>query len=110
MTPLRYAGMSAQEDAVLAIQRETAAEFRTTTRQLRSRRSQTRVVSRPRQIAMHLARKLTGLSWHQLAWLFNRDHSSVLTACRRAAELLAGDPELQAAADRIEAKVAEGAA
>ena len=37
-----------------------------------------RVASRPRQIAMYLARELTGASYPRLGQYFQRDHTSVL--------------------------------
>ena len=48
----------------------------------------TRTVARPRQIAMFLAREFTSHSLLEIGTQFNgRDHSTVLHACRRVAEL-----------------------
>ena len=48
----------------------------------------TRTVARPRQIAMYLAREFTSHSLLEIGTQFNgRDHSTVLHACRRVADL-----------------------
>ena len=48
----------------------------------------TRTVARPRQIAMYLAREFTNHSLLEIGTQFNgRDHSTVLHACRRVADL-----------------------
>jgi chromosomal replication initiator protein len=52
-----------------------------------------RRVARPRQIAMALAREMTGLSLPGIARHFARDHTTVLHACRRIAALSAADPD-----------------
>lgn len=54
--------------------------------------SRLRTVLIPRQVAMYLARELTGLSLPRIAAAFGRDHTTVLHACRKveADERLAG--------------------
>mgnify|MGYP001583814375 CR=1 FL=1 len=37
----------------------------------------------PRHVAMYLARELTDLSWHALAEIFQRDHTTLLFAHRK---------------------------
>ena len=55
----------------------------------------TRTVARPRQIAMYLAREFTSHSLLEIGTQFNgRDHSTVLHACRRVAELRQKNPEV----------------
>jgi chromosomal replication initiator protein len=57
--------------------------------------SRLRTVLRPRQVAMHLARELTGLSRPRLGAAFGgRDHTTVLHACRKVEEDMRNDPEL----------------
>lgn len=52
-----------------------------------------RTVARPRQIAMALAKELTELSLPNIGDSFGgRDHTTVLHACRKIAELKASDP------------------
>jgi chromosomal replication initiator protein len=50
-----------------------------------------RSVARPRQVAMYLARELTPLSLPQIGRRFDRDHTTVLHACRTIAALVAAD-------------------
>lgn len=48
----------------------------------------------PRQLSMHLARRLTTLSLAQIGEFFRRDHSTVRHACQKVDEALAIDAEL----------------
>jgi chromosomal replication initiator protein len=59
-------------------------------------RNNTRIVSRPRQIAMYLARELTGASYPRLGQHFGRHHTTILTAWRLMGKRLAKDPVLAA--------------
>ena len=54
-----------------------------------------RAASRPRQIAMYLARELTGASFPRLGQHFQRDHTSVLYGCQMTALRLAHDARLR---------------
>ena len=65
-------------------------------------------VARPRQVAMWLARRHTTLSLPAIGRHFgDRDHSTVLYACRRIEALAATDPDLAAALAAIEARLKE---
>jgi chromosomal replication initiator protein len=58
-----------------------------------SRRS--RIVARPRQVAMYLSKQLTAHSLPEIGRKFGgRDHTTVMHACRRIEELLASDRAL----------------
>ena len=72
-----------------------------------------RKVVRPRQVAMYVARKRTGMSFPQLGEAFGRDHSTVqyavrqvnasLTRCREGRLLtLPGDDDVRDAVDSIQ--------
>jgi chromosomal replication initiator protein len=74
------------------IQRMVAARFGLPREALLSLNRERRV-ARPRQIAMALAREMTGLSLPGIARHFARDHTTVLHACRRIAALSAADPD-----------------
>ena len=51
-------------------------------------------VTWPRQIAMYLARELTAQSLPAIGSAFGgRNHTTVMYACRRTAERIAGDPD-----------------
>lgn len=55
-------------------------------------KKRTRVVARPRQMAMFLARELTSLSYPEIGLSFGgRDHTTVLHACAKIEELKASD-------------------
>jgi chromosomal replication initiator protein len=54
-----------------------------------------RVVARPRQVAMYLAKQLTSRSLPEIGRKFGgRDHTTVMHACRKIEELIASDRSL----------------
>jgi chromosomal replication initiator protein len=58
-------------------------------------KKRSRTVARPRQVAMALAKELTSMSLPDIGDAFGgRDHTTVLHACRKIAELRADNPEL----------------
>ncbi|MBC9072851.1 chromosomal replication initiator protein DnaA [Thauera sp. CAU 1555] len=58
-------------------------------------KKRTRVVARPRQVAMWLAKELTPMSLPAIGDAFGgRDHTTVLHACRTITELRLGDQQL----------------
>ena len=65
------------------------------------RRDPRRKVARPRQIAMYLARELTGASYPRLGQHFARDHTSILHAWRVTARRMAEDARLAAEIEGI---------
>jgi chromosomal replication initiator protein len=75
------------------IETAVAAHFGLTRAQLRGM-SRARAVARPRQVAMFLAREITGLSLPRIGQQFTRDHTTVLYAVRRIVRLMAGDAAL----------------
>jgi chromosomal replication initiator protein len=86
------AGTPGRKTSIEDIQRKTAEFYKIDLRDfhsaLRSRR-----VARPRQVAMYLSRELTMRSLPEIGRRFGgRDHTTVLHACRRIAELCANDP------------------
>jgi chromosomal replication initiator protein len=56
-------------------------------------RNAIRTYSRPRQIAMFLAREMTSMSYPQIGRHFRRDHTTVLWAVRGITKLLDTDRE-----------------
>ncbi|MBX6420327.1 MAG: chromosomal replication initiator protein DnaA [Nevskia sp.] len=54
----------------------------------------TRMLARPRQVAMSLAKELTQHSYPEIGQAFGKDHTTVLHACRKIAELRATDERL----------------
>lgn len=75
---------------VSAIVERVAAAFGISTKELLGA-SRLRGVMRPRQVAMYLARELTGLSLPRLGAAFGRDHTTVLHACRKVEAELTSD-------------------
>lgn len=95
------------------IQAETCREFRVHPRDMFSAR-RARAVARPRQVAMYLARHLTLQSLPEIGKAFgNRDHTTVMHAIRRVADLMAEDElfalRVTSLRDRIDSPRAGGA-
>jgi len=83
----------------------TARHFSLRLGDLRSA-SRRRVVVVARDVAMYLARTLTGISFEQIGMYFNgRDHSTVSHGCWKTAELLKSDPALRSAVDQLRQQV-----
>jgi len=58
-------------------------------------KKRSRIVARPRQVAMALAKELTSLSLPDIGEAFGgRDHTTVLHACRKVAELRSTHPDI----------------
>jgi len=95
---------------VEAIQRSTLSEFPSLVLlDIRSQR-RTKVVVRARQVAMYLAKTLTGQSLPEIGRRFGgRDHTTVLHSVRKIERLISVEPELAAQVERIKAIIPEGA-
>lgn len=78
---------------VSAIVKRVAAAFGVTEKELLGT-SRLRGVLRSRQVAMYLARELTGLSLPRIGAAFDRNHTTVLHACRKVDEELTQDAAL----------------
>jgi chromosomal replication initiator protein len=78
---------------VSTIVKRVAAAFGISEKELMGT-SRLRGVLRPRQVAMFLARELTGLSLPRIGAAFARDHTTVLHACRKVEEELGEDAAL----------------
>jgi chromosomal replication initiator protein len=68
------------------IERAVCLRFHLTPERLRGPERQ-RKIARPRQIAMYLARELTGASLPQIGRHFARDHTTVLFGCKKIAKM-----------------------
>jgi hypothetical protein len=85
------------------IQRAAAQHFGISRDEMLSR-EHVHALSRPRHVAMYLARKLTTKSYPEIGRHFGgRDHATVLHAVRRIEDLLTQDAELAASVDHIRA-------
>ncbi len=77
-----------------SIQRTVAETCHTTVKEMKSKK-RNRAVSRPRQIAMALARELTKHSYPEIGEAFGgRDHTTVLHACREIDRIRKEDSEI----------------
>lgn len=76
------------------IQKTVAEYYKIRTSELLSKR-RSRSITRPRQLAMALAKELTNHSLPEIGDAFNgRDHTTVLHACRKVLELRCSDPRI----------------
>ncbi|MGQ0633074.1 MAG: DnaA/Hda family protein [Planctomycetaceae bacterium] len=88
--------------------RAVARQFGVTAAGLRSKKRHSTLV-RARQCAMALARELTPCSLMQIGRYFSgRDHSTVVHACQRLAELVERDPQLLAAINQARRTLGAG--
>lgn len=77
------------------IQKTVADYFKIRVADMYSKK-RTRILARPRQMAMYLARELTDLSYPEIGQAFGgRDHTTVLHACGKIEELKAADQNLR---------------
>jgi chromosomal replication initiator protein len=83
------------------IQQTVAEYFKMRVSDLHSKR-RNRKIARPRQLAMALAKELTSLSLPEIGDAFGgRDHTTVLHACRKIAELVQQDPQVREDRDNL---------
>jgi chromosomal replication initiator protein len=76
------------------IQKVSAEYFSIRVSDLHSKR-RSRSITRPRQLAMYIARELTKNSLPEIGESFGgRDHTTVIHACKKIAELKADDPKM----------------
>ena len=76
------------------IQRVVSRHYNVSRQELVSNR-RTRMIVKPRQIAMYLAKALTPRSFPEIGRRFGgRDHTTVLHAVRKIEEMIAADPKL----------------
>jgi chromosomal replication initiator protein len=100
-----YPGRRSGPPSIADVQAVVAGHFQLSIQQLTSA-SRTSQVSWPRQVAIHLARDLTGASLPAIGRAFGgRNHSTVLHACKRVSERLKNDQyvvdEIAELADRV---------
>ena len=68
-----------------------------------------REVARPRQVAMYLSKRLTPLSLPNIGKIFgDRDHTTVIHACRQIEKLMLSDPNTRAAVEAIQKQFEKG--
>jgi chromosomal replication initiator protein len=91
--------------SVESIQKSVADYFRVRVADLKSKRRHKTLV-RPRQVAMYLARKHVQASYPDLGTRFgDKDHTTVMSACRKIESLLAADSSLRTQVTDIERRL-----
>ncbi|MBR1375357.1 MAG: chromosomal replication initiator protein DnaA [Cardiobacteriaceae bacterium] len=68
-------------------------------------KSKTNEINEPRQIAMHLIRKLTNRPYKEIGAFFNRDHSTVMNACDKIGQRLEQDENFNELYKRLESTI-----
>jgi chromosomal replication initiator protein len=92
-------GAPPKKTGIEDIQRKIAEFYKLDVKDLHSQ-ERSRRVARPRQVAMYLARELTMRSLPEIGRRFgDRDHTTVLHACRRITSLCASDANLKQEVD-----------
>jgi chromosomal replication initiator protein len=89
-----------QRVTVREVQEAAGAEFGVTLEELRSS-SRAASLAWPRQVAMYLARELTDATLPAIGREFSRNHTTVMHACKRTAERIAGDRDAFEAVRRL---------
>ncbi len=87
-----YPGRRTRNPSIAEVQEAVAAHFGLTTAELTSSSRVSRIAW-PRQVAIHLARDLTGASLPTIGKAFRRNHATVLHACKRVSERLKNDQQ-----------------
>jgi chromosomal replication initiator protein len=87
---------------VEAVQKEVANYFNVKIQDMKSPKRH-QAIARPRQIAMYLARRLCKASYPDLGNRFGgKDHTTVLSACRKIEELIQSDPKTRHTVEELE--------
>jgi chromosomal replication initiator protein len=87
------------------IMKRVAAAFSVTQKELLGP-SRLRRVLLPRQVAMSLARELSGLSLPRIGAAFGRDHTTVLHACRKVEETMEANDQVAATVRHLRQELA----
>jgi chromosomal replication initiator protein len=87
---------------VESVQKEVAHYFNVKLQDMKSPKRH-QAIARPRQIAMYLARRLCKASYPDLGQRFGgKDHTTVLSACRKIEELVQSDPKTRHTVEELE--------
>jgi len=98
----RFIQENNRQITVEAVQKAVCAYYNIKLSDLKGK-SRQRAISRPRQIAMHLAKKLTGQSYPQLGEKFGgRDHTTILSGCRKIKGMVETDKTIASAVQHLE--------
>ena len=96
------------QPSIARIQKVCARRFGVSVKDMKSP-NRSRSVARPRQMAMSLSRRLTGRSFPEIGRLFGgRDHTTVLHAIRKIADLVEVDDVLKNDFEALQQEILEG--
>src|SRR5262245_13255848 len=88
-----------------AIQREVAGYFDVKLHDMKGPKRH-RAIAHPRTVAMHLARKLTNMSFPEIGGRFGgKDHSTVISAVRKIERLCGEDPTVRSVVGTLEGRL-----
>ena len=91
--------------SIESIQKTVAGYYQVKMGDLKSA-SRQKVIVRPRQVAMYLCRKHAKASYPELGARFgNKDHTTILSACKKVTSLLKEDPSLRSEVFALERKL-----
>ena len=97
-----FLGQVSPHLSIASVQKEVANYFGISLADLCGSSRQAKL-ARARQIAMYLSRKLCKSSYPELGERFGgKDHTTVMSACRRIESLLPTDPKVRASVEEIE--------
>jgi chromosomal replication initiator protein len=98
----QFLSQSTASLTIETIQKEVAAYHNVKVSDLKGAKRH-KNIARPRQIAMYLCRKLTGSSFPEIGQRFGgKDHSTVISACRKIEELIDRDLQLRTIVETLE--------
>jgi chromosomal replication initiator protein len=102
-----FLSQSSHSLTIEAVQKEVANHFNVKLADLKSHHRH-QAIARPRMIAMFLARKLVKASYPELGSKFGgKDHTTVLSACRKIEKLVQDDPKTRHAVEEIERRLTQ---
>jgi chromosomal replication initiator protein len=102
-----YPELKPRAHTVREIQEQTCAAFGVTMEDMLSS-SRAQPVAFARQVAMYLARELTDATLPQIGRAFGKNHTTVMHACKRTAERIAGDREAYETVNRLSRELGGG--
>ena len=96
----------AQEPLTKEFILKTTAEFYYLTISQIISKNRTRNLVTPREICMYLMRELLDITFSEIGTTFsNRDHSTVMKACKRVETKIKKDPDYKLAVDKLKQKL-----
>jgi chromosomal replication initiator protein len=105
----RHLSFSSTKQTNLSIDtilKTVAEEYNLSPKDLKNRKRSQNIVT-PRHIAMYLVREITEYSTTEIGQEFGRDHSTVITTCRKIEAKIQSDPNFYSVIENLKRKVRE---